>query len=192
MKNYRCFFFLYMGSTTWLAHDNWDLQNARKQASKQSKARRRRLGRRDASAIRRKPNRQLLSSKQPMGREARVSIYPCVCLLYIFGRVVGRVPGVGSAVRTSGSIPNHLNRGSEPDGHGSRRHRGVLESGLEPFTNRIGMDLGGTGGSGTGTGTFVRTGWGGSRSYTGFWNRKWHRLRTGCGGSRWHRGSGTF
>jgi hypothetical protein len=34
MKNYRCFFFLYMGSTTWLAHDNAGI--CRTQASNQA------------------------------------------------------------------------------------------------------------------------------------------------------------
>jgi hypothetical protein len=126
MKNYRCFSFLYMGSTTWLAHDNAGIcrKRANKQASKQSKKTAiRQRSRRDASAIRRKPNRQLLSSKQPMGREGRVSIYPRVRVLYTFGRVVGRVPG--SAVRTAGSISNHPNQGSEPDGYGSGRPRGL-------------------------------------------------------------------
>ncbi len=66
----------------------------RAQAKQSKKKAIRQRGRRDASAIRRKPNRRLLSSKQPMGREGRFSIYPRVCVIYIFGRVVGRVPGV--------------------------------------------------------------------------------------------------
>jgi hypothetical protein len=124
----------------------------RAQASKAKQSKKtaiRQRGRRDASAIRRKPNRQLLSSKQPMGREGRVSIYPRV------GVIFGGYLVLASALRTTGSSSNHPGRGSEPDGHGSRGAApGVLESELEPFRNRIGMDLGGTRGSGTGTGNF--------------------------------------
>jgi len=127
MKNYRCFFFLYMGSTTWLAHDNAGICRTRasKQA-KQSKARRRRLGREAEETRARSVASQTDScypaSSQWGGRAGSLSIH--VFAFYIFGRGVGRVPGVGSAVRTPGSSSNRLNRGSEPDGHGSRWHRG--------------------------------------------------------------------
>jgi hypothetical protein len=39
---------------------------------------------------------------------------------------------------------------TEPDGNGSRRHRGFWNRNWNLFKNRMGMDLGGTGGSGTG------------------------------------------